>query len=249
MSGQLVLHRGGELVTEERLAECHTPEPSGRWHPTSHTQVLATVKESLSAAGYVVLKQSLAILRDGSRFFGTLDLATELDQGVCLAVGIRNSVDKTFPLGFCAGNRVFVCDNLAFSAELMVKKKHTRYGEMHFGNGIAQAVQNLASFKDAEVNRIAALKGLYLSENDALAFMVKAMERRIITAQTLPKVLEEWRTPTFDYGCGTDPTAWRLFNSFTTVLGDRAKRNPNEYTGQTIRLNNLMLPAQPALAV
>lgn len=228
------------MVTEERLAECHTPEPSGRWHPTSHTQVLATVKESLGAAGYVVLKQSLAILKDEQRFFGTLDLATELDKGVCLAVGIRNSVDKTFPLGFCAGNRVFVCDNLAFSAELMVKKKHTRNGAMHFGNGIAQAVQNLASFKEAEFNRIKTLKAHTVTEDEALAFLVKAMERRVITAQVIPKVLEEWRNPTYDYGCGTEPTKWRLINSFTTVLGDRAKRNPNEYTGQTIRLNAML---------
>jgi hypothetical protein len=33
-----------------------------------------------------------------------------LCPGVSLAVGIRNSWDQSFPLGFCAGARVFVCD-------------------------------------------------------------------------------------------------------------------------------------------
>ena len=111
MSANLMLHRGGVVVTEDQLATYPTPEPVGRWHPVSHARVLNAVRETLGAAGYLVRKQSLAVARDGARFFGTLDLATPLtaDGGVALAVGIRNSTDKTFPLGFCAG-RVYRLD-------------------------------------------------------------------------------------------------------------------------------------------
>jgi hypothetical protein len=242
MSANLMLHRGGVVVTEDQLATYPTPEPVGRWHPVSHTRVLSAVRETLGAAGYLVRKQSLAVARDGARFFGTLDLATSLtaDGGVALAVGIRNSTDKTFPLGFCAGNRVFVCDNLAFSAELLVRRKHTRYGERHFAHGIAAAVQGLATFRGAEEGRINRLMGRVLSEDEALSFLVRAMERKVIAAPTVPKVLAEWRRPTHDYGTGDEPTAWKLLNCFTTVLGGRARTNPAEYTAQTIRLNAML---------
>src|SRR4051812_42432855 len=110
--GTLILHAGGKLVTLDELKECKTPPPQGRWHPTSHVQVLASVKETLHGAGYVVKEEKLAIAREGgARFFGILNLDTPLVQGVGLSVGVRNSWDKSFPLSFCAGSHVFVCDN------------------------------------------------------------------------------------------------------------------------------------------
>ena len=78
MSANLMLHRGGAVVTEDQLTTYPTPEPVGRWHPVSHARVLNAVRETLGAAGYLVRRQSLAVARDGARFFGTLDLATPL---------------------------------------------------------------------------------------------------------------------------------------------------------------------------
>jgi hypothetical protein len=109
-SSNLMLHCGGKLVTPEELQQFKAPPPEGRWHPVSHGQVRDRVRETLAAAGYQVQKEQLALARDGKRFFGVLDLTTPVADGkVTLAVGIRNSVDKSFPLGFCAGSRVFCC--------------------------------------------------------------------------------------------------------------------------------------------
>src|ERR1700689_469930 len=99
-----MLHAGGSLVTLEQLREIKAPPPEGRWHPISHAVVLDTVKGTLQESGYEVRAEKLAVARSGARFFGTLDLKTSVASGVSLAVGVRNSVDKTFPLGFCAGN-------------------------------------------------------------------------------------------------------------------------------------------------
>src|SRR5204863_10129851 len=114
-------------------------------------------------AGYGVIRERLGVTGDGHRFFGTLDLSTPLAEGIALAVGIRNSTDKTFPLGFTAGSRVFVCDNLAFRSELMVRRKHTLHGERSFGNAIAGAVTALGSFRDTEGRRIAAMQATTVS--------------------------------------------------------------------------------------
>ena len=191
----------------------------------------------------VVRDRKLAVARDGRRFFGTLDLTAQLAPGVSLAVGVRNSTDKSFPLGFCAGNRVFVCDNLAFRDELLVKRKHTRHGE---ARSLDAAVHSLASFREAEAARLGRLMASDLTDDQALALVARAVERRVIAPPVLPQVLAEWRQPKFDFGTGDRPTAWRLLNCFTTVLGPRAVRNPNAYSGQSIRLNALFTPPEPA---
>ena len=242
MSAVLNLHSGGHLVAYDELKAIPTPKAVGRWHPVGHAAVLDTVTSTLTGAGYTIKSQALAIARDGKRFFGTLDLSTPLSDGVTLAVGIRNSIDKSFPLGFAAGSRVFVCSNLSFNAELLVKRKHTTHAVTRWTNEIGGAVQKLPSFVAAEESRITRLKALELTDDQALAFILRAMERHVIPVPAIPKILTEWRTPTHDYGTGDRPTAWKLLNCFTTVLGKRAVSNPTEYAGQTIRLNALLAP-------
>ncbi len=150
-------------------------------------------------------------------------------------------------MGFCAGSRVFVCDNLAFNAELLVKRKHTRFAAVRWNNEIAEAIEKLPSFAQAESSRIARLMTSELTDDCALALLVRAMEKRVIATPTIPKVLAEWRKPSHDYGTGDRPTAWKLLNCFTTVLGkQRAVRSASEYAGQTIRLNALFAAEVPS---
>ena len=133
----LLTHCGAAEVNREELNEFLAPPPTDTWFPLKHSQVLDAVGSTLEASGYRITRDQLAVGRDGHRFFGTLDLDSTLIQGVTLAVGIRNSTDKSFPLGFCAGSRVFVCEKFAFCAELLVRCKCTRYGEVRLGNAIA----------------------------------------------------------------------------------------------------------------
>jgi hypothetical protein len=84
--------------------------------------VLSYAERALEESGYAVDRSSLALSRDDARFFGTLTLHTPLSDGVGLAVGLRSSLDKSISLQWCCGSRVFVCDNLAFSAETVVAR-------------------------------------------------------------------------------------------------------------------------------
>jgi hypothetical protein len=115
-----------------------------------HAQVLDAVRGTLEDAGYSITRQQLSLTKEGGRFFGTLDLSASVLDGVTLAVGIRNSIDKSFPIGFAAGSRVFVCDNLAFHSEIVVNRKHTRYGEERYMEGTAQGVGLLAQHRQAQ---------------------------------------------------------------------------------------------------
>jgi hypothetical protein len=246
IASNLCLHKGARLVELDELRSFPAPLPEGRWFPVAHCRVLDTVAETLKDAGYRVQNQKLALSNDNARFFGTLDLATPLATGVCLAVGIRNSVDKSFPLGFCAGNRVFVCDNLAFRSDLMVRRKHTRFGERNFGNAIGNAVTVLQQFKDMEQERIRLMMHKELSPELADALILRAYEKGMLSVNHLPRVIEEWRHPSFDDF--RPRTAWSLLNAFTTVLRERAQQNPAKFAIQSMRLNALLEPAQEEVA-
>jgi hypothetical protein len=242
----LVLHRGARSVSAEELADVRAPDPVGRWYPLSHQTVLRRVKDTLAEAGLVVKREQLALSKENNRFFGTLDLASELVHGVSLSVGVRNSTDKSFPIGFVAGSRVFVCDNLAFSAELLVRRKHTRNGEQRFAADIASAMPKLGQFQAVEAKRIEAMVTTEVTDTQAESLMLRAFEKGIVPAHLLGAVVREWREPKHD---DFKPRSlWSLFNAFTSALGPKATVNPQSYSLTTMRLNALVAPALPTLS-
>ena len=129
----LMLHAGGRVATLDEVRNVSTPAALGRWHPTAHATVLDSVRETLTGAGYVIRAEKYALARNDARFFGVLDLATPLVQGVSLSVGSEEQHRQRLPARVRGRfSRVFVCDNLAFSAELMVRRKHTLNGMRAF---------------------------------------------------------------------------------------------------------------------
>ncbi len=236
----LCLHRGALRVSQKELARYEPPPATATWFPVAHAAVLDAAVTRLGEAGYAVKKMDLGVSQDGHRFFGTLDLDMTLVPGVSLAVGVRNSTDKTFPLGFCAGNRVFVCDNLAFRSELLVRRKHTRFGETRFANAISQAVTSLQSFAEVEAERVRRMQAEVCTDDRAHSLILKAYLRQLVSFKLLPRIVREWEDPAYSEWGGK--TLWRLSNAFTWAMSEVLQRNPADYAGKTILLNQLLSP-------
>ena len=239
---QLVLHCGAKEVSRNELATVEAPPPTRTWYPIKHSDVLDAVLETVDQTGFAVEKMRLALSRQGAQFFGTLDLRCPVAEGVSLAVGIRNSINQTLPLGFVAGTRVFVCDNLAFRSELLVSRKHTANGRVRFREAIAQAVQGLETFRTVESRRIELMRAVALTDVEAESFMLRAYERRIVSHRLLPDVIRGWREPGHDDFQAR--TAWSLYNAFTGALADRARSNPQQHAALTMRLAALLTPSE-----
>src|SRR5262249_32208448 len=152
--------------------------------------------------------------------------------------GVRSSCDKSFPLGFCAGSRCFICDNLSFRADLLVRKRHTINGEKRFVTAIAAAVTALRSFRESEGKRIKRLLHQALTDEQAAALILRSSEKGIMGAGDLPRVLQEGRTPSHEEFRAR--TAWSLLNAYTSALRERAVTQPQQYAVQTMRLNGLL---------
>jgi len=107
--------------------------PEGRWHPISHDTVLGTVKVTLGESGYEVKSEKLALNGKGTRFFGTLDLATPIATGVTLAVGIRNSTDKSFRSVSAAARMSSFATISRFELTCLSKETHRKRGQEFSG--------------------------------------------------------------------------------------------------------------------
>lgn len=240
MSGStLMVHRGARLVELDELNTIDAPPPTESWFPLRHATVFNRVADTLEASGYEIAKRQLALSADNHKFFGTLDLTTQIMDGISLMIGIRNSTDRTMPIGFAAGERLFVCDNGAFSSEVVIARKHTRRGEFRFNNALSEAVLGLRQYQTVAAARIEDMRQRTLDDDEANSLLLQAAEKDIVGWRLLPKVIEEWRQPRHpDFA---PRTIWSLFNSFTEVLKDRQRTQPARAAAETIQLQRLLL--------
>jgi hypothetical protein len=247
MSGNLILHRGAREATIDQIAQVATPSPTNTWFPIPHLAVLEAVEETLSATAFNIQSRRLALSANDNQFFATLDLYAPVGPGVSLSVGIRNSIDKTLPLGFCTGNRVFVYDNLSFSAELLVSRKHTVNGGTRFREAIAHAAGRLEAFRASESACVRLMQAAALDDRDAESLILRAWESRIVSHLQLPRVISEWREPSHEQF--RPRTRWSLFNAFTEVLRPFSESNPQAFAGRTFGLNRLLVPPNEGPAI
>lgn len=229
--------KGAHRVTFDELSRIEAPPPTDSWKPIPHSRVLEVTADSLGQMGFQVEKMDLAVARDGAQFFGTLDLRHNIGDGVTLAVGLRNSTDKSLSAGLCAGERVFVCSNLAFRADISFARKHTTRVEEDFNVQVVKAILALRQYSQLSTGRIQAMQARELSEVEADSLMLRAYERGIVGARLLPQLISEWREPSFEEF--RPRTAWSFFNCFTHVLKDRQQSQPIAASQEVIRFNQL----------
>jgi hypothetical protein len=237
MNGTLINHRGAQEVTLDQLSTIEAPPPTATWFPVSHIDVYEAVNHTLTSAGYEIRRQVFSLAKDDHRFFGVLDLTSTITEGISLSVGIRNSTDKSFPIGMAVGSRVFVCDNLSFHGEIVIAKKHTRFGETRYREGIAAAVGRLDSYRQTQADWIGGLQQRPLAPEQADSLILRAYETELISTRLLPDVIKEWRQP--EHEAFQPRNAWSLWNAFTSALRTKQESQPAAAALMTIRLQRL----------
>jgi hypothetical protein len=74
-------------------------------------------------------------------------------------VGLRNSHDKSFPIGIAFGSRVFVCDNLAFIGDHVIRRKHTVKAKRELPGLVTEIVQPLQAQRVAQNQKLLTYQG------------------------------------------------------------------------------------------
>ena len=213
----MLLHCGAQVVSRTDLVQTPTPEGSRTWFPLPHRDILHQVEAQLQATGFHVTEECHALSHEGARYFGVLSVQLHGRQEADYqwVVGLRNSHDRTYPAGLVAGTRVFVCDNLAFSGEVRISRKHTKFAHRDLRHLTARAVGQLGDRFRSLDQRVEAYKEYQVRDSVAHDVVVRAMDCAAITPSQVPDVLQEWRQPRYE--AFESRNAWSLFNAFTEI--------------------------------
>jgi hypothetical protein len=220
MSGALIAHVDSGKVPYEKLGEYPVPEATGRWKPIAHLELVDTLKNQINS-NYRIAREEYAVSHNGMKLFGVLDLASELVEGMNKSIGFRHANDKSLSIQIVAGSRVFCCDNLTLSGDLIVlKAKHT-WG-FNLGNRITLGLEKWE--KDIVVfrNNVLDLTLREINDRDAQALLAKVLYDGTITFQTFKVAYDLYFqravvTPDQYPDCAPR-TEWGLHNALTRAF-------------------------------
>ena len=235
MSGMLVIHRGGWEATKADLAAVPVPEPTESYHPVPYGRFIEEVELHVPRFGLTVQSSAFALAREGGQMFGVLTCVNGKPAAdYALAIGVRNSYDRSLSVGLTLGSRVFCCDNLAFSGEVTMHRKHTVNVFRDLPDLIYRMLSQVSSMRERTDGEIAAMKVLELSQRHAHDLMIQAVKDDVLSASRLPLVIEGWELPRHTE---FEPrTAWSLFNAFTEV---QKGASPRAQMDGSLRLSSL----------
>lgn len=212
----LIVHRGGWEASKADLASVPVPEPTESYHPVPYGRFIEEVELHVPRFGLKVESQQFALAREGSQMFGVLTCVNgKPAMDYALAIGVRNSYDRSLSVGLVAGTRTFVCDNLAFSGEVTMHRKHTVHVFRDLPDLIYRMLSQVSSMRERIEGEVTAMKAEVLGPHRAHHLMVEAIRANVLPASRFPKVIEAWEEAKHDEF--KPRTAWSLFNAFTEI--------------------------------
>lgn len=219
MAGTLIAHCGAQRVSRQELHCIVPPPPTNTWRPVAHNELMVAVEAELARRSLTITRESYAVQREGALLFGVLDLAWQHTNEFAAAIGIRTSNDKSISLQLAVGLRVFVCDNLSFSGDLIaLNRRHT--------SGLDLAVE-LASALDRYQNgfqtlshHVDRLKNSLLTDRQAKLLIYRAFEQAIMPVRFFSAVHGTYFAPEHQrtepaLAAFSERSLWSLHNSFT----------------------------------
>jgi hypothetical protein len=230
----LTLHCGANAATLEQVNDVPLPEATDSFQPIRHIELYQTVKREFEGVGLTVAEEAHALYRDGSRYFSVLKLTNGAHADFSLAAGIRNTHDMSFAAALTFGTYVFVCDNLAFSGEILIARKHTRFIERDLPGLVNRAVGLFAEKRGQVTKRIEIYQETELTDLVMHDLAIRALDSRVVPVTKLPAVIAAWRKPPHEEFAPR--TLWSGFNAFTEVLKGG---NAFELGRRTIKLHGL----------
>jgi len=226
MAGSVWTRREREtLSVEDQLKAVKTPEKTATHTPIPHSLLVSKARTALGKAGFSITEEEHALARGGQRYFGGFALRGEGITGDDrrLVFGLRNSSDKSTAASACMGNSMLVCDNMCFSSDVKLARRHTVNILRDLDGMLAKAIGRIVSSWHDMGQRITAYKDSEISPERASNLVVDLAEVKALPERDVYKTVKEFRDPRHPEFRGN--TLWNLYNSVTENLkgGDLSK--------------------------
>ena len=225
-AGSVWTRRERELLSvEDQLKAVKTPEKTATHTPIPHSLLVSKARTALDKAGFSITEEEHALARGGQRYFGGFALAGEDITGDDrrLVFGLRNSSDKSTAASACMGNSMMVCDNMCFSSDVKLARRHTVNILRDLDGMLAKAISRIRSSWADMGQRIEAYKEAEISPEVASNLTVDLAECKALPERDVYKTVKEFRDPRHPEFRGN--TLWNLYNAVTENLkgGDLSK--------------------------
>lgn len=221
-------------VNFDQLAGVETPLGTDSHTPIPHHSLVNLTREALDRAGLSIVQEEHALARGGLRYFGGFSLTGSdiAGQDRNIVLGLRNAHDKSFAASVAVGNRMMVCENLCFSSDIKLARRHTTNIMADLPRILSDAVARVVSHWNDMGRRIESYKATEVE--NAADLLVQLVDSKAFPARDIYNAIQEFRNPRHEEFKGG--SLWTLYNSVTENLkgGDLSKLPFRTMTMQSI---------------
>ena len=190
MVGTLLANNNSHRVSETEVRAVPEPEFTDTWHPLSHDKVLTAIEKAVEVSQIPVVRKEYSLNQDGNNMFGVWNLDVQ-NNGTAWAMGIRNSLNKKFAVGVCAGSHVMVCDNLAFTGQFVEFHKHTSSLDMAELDALAsRAIAGVTKKMDIFTKWHMNLKNFHLENSVFKILTFESMKKGVFAPSKFKRFLD-----------------------------------------------------------
>ena len=234
----LMMHTSsGNYCTLDEIKEVPLPNETRTYKPVSHYDLavnLGDVSKGL-LRGYELDKTMYGLARDGNQMFGIHTYRNGISSEMGLSVGFRNSYDKSMSVGIAIGASVFVCDNMAFTGNIAIMRKHTQNVWNDLEELIITTIYRSQNNFHKIVEDAQEMKSQYLSNDNAFRMIGLLYGNGIVTPRQIPTVKKEWLSPSYEEFA--DRNIWSFYNCVTEALKTSP---PNKIMEKHISLHEIL---------
>ena len=207
----------GERVDRATVFGIQPPSHTRSWKPVSYADAVTVLHETVERRlGLELVHEEYALNKAGTQLFHVARFDHGTDESG-LAIGLRQSYDKSLALGVAAGAQVFVCDNLCFSgSDFRVMRKNTTNVWEDFRALIrAQVAHSLGAFDAMQVD-FDKLKSVPCNLRRGFAYLGVLQGEGILKPNQATVAYADWREARHEEFA--DRNLWGLYNAVTEGL-------------------------------
>ena len=164
-------------VSYDELSKIETPAPMGSRHvPIPHHELVDIAKRELDRNGFNVFQEEHGTSENGMNCFSGFAIRkTGFDnEDRELVFGLRNSHNQKFASSAAIGSSMLVCDNLCFSSDITLSRKHTGSILNDLPLVMNKAIHSIQETWDTEGKRIETYKNTEANEVEVINKLLKA---------------------------------------------------------------------------
>ena len=233
-------------VSYDQLKEIEKPEPMGARHfPIDHHELVDIAKRELGNNGFEIKQEEHGLSEKGMNCFSGFAIRkSDFDNTDReLVFGLRNSHNQKFASSVAVGSSMMVCENLCFSSDITLSRKHTRNIFAELPTIMNKAIQSIQQTWDNEGKRIETYKNTEANEVEVINKLLKA---GLIKPTKIGDFLDLVQNGGVDVN-GTKGafheyrgTLWNIFNAVTESYKNLTANNVMHLPRMTMEAQNIL---------